>query len=177
MADVHSSTATGVKSAYYPTYDIVFDGRDSDMVVEVTCPQAPHAKMLKTEVADIGNYLQFGLIIGQGAGGKQVFMNYFVHGDGAVDVKRLVGKKITGHPVVIKKTFPDGRQYLHVDVHVAPIKNRPTHTIVAKGKAPADGWWQHHYGRQPKSATDHLFELPAPGAGLLALMQGAPISR
>lgn len=154
-----------------PTYEEIFDGRKIGIVIAVVSHPLPYTKVLKTEIADIGDYLQFGSIIGQ-ANGKNTWLNYYVHGDGTVDVKRLVGKKIFGHPVVMKKTYPDGREFFHIDLHAVLSIQRPTHSVVAKSKAIADGWWLRYYGRKPSVSTkDHSFELPL-NAGTLTFMCG-----
>lgn len=149
------------------TYEVVFDGREEGVVVEFSLPKAPYTRQMETT---IGDYLQHGSAIGNVAG-RPFFLNIFVHEDGKIDLEDLIGKKVVGYPVVMRKTMPDGRTYLHVDFFLTSPKEKVTHMLVANANVPSENWWKRKAGRTCIPNSDILFDLPAPATGLVALMR------
>lgn len=149
-------------------YNEVFDGRTKGITVEVLVPTNGHAKLKQTA---IGDYLQFGKPIGE-VGGKQMFFNTFVHGNDSTDLKKLCGKKVVGHPVVMEKVLPDGRTYYHLDVHLAKHNAHPSHRILTRvaDAPPTISWWQRKARKDAPAENDAVLPLPAPATGFVAIV-------
>ena len=142
-----------------PTYEVLFDGRQHSILIVVAVPKEPYAKMMF--VKDIGDYVQFGRIADR-VEGKDVYFNTYLRGETNDVLKRLIGKKVIGHPVLMKKTMSDGRSFVNLDVLVeSSQKTHPTHTLVIRSKGLTDQWCLGNHNR-PLGPRDHIFDLAAP---------------
>lgn len=152
-------------------YSVIFDGRQSGIVVEVYFPPAPATRKMETQV---GNYLQFGASLGNIIGSNDrnpLFLNYFIHGPDMASLGKLMGKNVVGHPVIVKKTLSDKRAFIHVDIHLSSVKAKVTHKVVASANPPGENWWNKKCGRGFIPEIDLSFPLPEPATGIVALVK------
>ena len=91
------------------------------------------------------------------ADGKSGAVNIFVHDNNPL---QHCGTTVLAIARIIKKTFADGRAFLHIDLYPVPPRLVPTHRLVVVPKAcdllPEEGW--------------RIFETPAPLQGAIVIL-------